>query len=500
MPIRTQLNLFRSSFQFKLFTVFTLLTAFVSIICCTLYITSEITTTRAHISELLRLQARYLGDSIRLPLYAENIEVLHQLATETIHLPEIRSVVITAKDGRVLTQAKAPGTTKTTAVLSESSEVHSSPLVRHFPETDLNGGDTLLGSVSIVRSTDDLSRLTFNLIVVSCSVAIGFWLAASLLSYLALRKVTGSFNALMHGIDAMQAGDFSSRINITDNDEPGRAAHAINNLASALQLRSEENIRLQEEQLHLERKIAHSHKLESLGAMAGGIAHDYNNLLQSILGNIELASMKLDPGSLAHKYIEKALSSGNQAAHLTKLMLTYAGKGFIDKKEINLNDVVRENSDWLRPTDSSAISTNLCLSDELPAIHADEAYIEQVVMNLIINAREAIEKQPGLIRITTGARECDQAYLNDSLLDEKPAPGQFVFLEISDNGCGMTAETLTRLFDPFFSTKFTGRGLGMSSVLGIIRLHCGALFVRSEPGKGTNFTVLFPVSEPVSAA
>jgi CheY-like chemotaxis protein/two-component sensor histidine kinase len=181
-------------------------------------------------------------------------------------------------------------------------------------------------------------------------------------------------------------------------------------------------------------------------------------------------------------------------------MLTYLGKGLTAKKELNLNELVRDNTEMLRTTTSAAVSTELHLSPELPAITADIAHIQQVVMNLISNAAESILEQPGRVRITTGTQNCDQACLSASLLEEKPESGRYVFLEVSDNGCGMSQETLQRLFDPFFTTKFTGRGLGMSAVMGIIRIHNGALFVESEPDKGTTFRALFPVSESAPPA
>jgi CheY-like chemotaxis protein len=241
-------------------------------------------------------------------------------------------------------------------------------------------------------------------------------------------------------------------------------------------------------------------KLESLGVMAGGIAHDFNNLLQSILGNMELASMKLPSDAAPQKYIANAIISGKHAAHLTNLMLTYLGKGLTTKKELNLNELVRDNTEMLRTAASAAVSVELFLSPDLPHITADIAHMQQVVMNLITNAAESILEQPGFVRITTGIQSCDQAGLAASLLEEKPAPGRYVFLEVKDNGCGMSEETLQRLFDPFFTTKFTGRGLGMSAVLGIIRIHNGALFVESEPGKGTTFRVLFPIPDSAPPA
>ncbi|GAC1465256.1 MAG: hypothetical protein PVSMB11_00450 [Desulfuromonadaceae bacterium] len=498
---------FRTSFQFKLFFIFTLLTFLLACLLSTLYIFGEIRKTRHHATEQLQLRAHQLADSVRLPLYAENRDMLRQMAEQAAQAPEIRKVVISTPDGRVLADVHLPShfpsSSDPTEVISQTVEVRSSLLVDSIESSMAGGRDTsatLLGTVRMEQGTADLSRAIQRVVILSVSIAIVFWLTVSLLCYLVLRQLTRSFNALVHGIDAMQGGDFTSRIDIESDDEPGRAARAINNLASALQQRVEENNRLQEERLNLERQMLHGQKLESLGVMAGGIAHDFNNLLQSILGNIELASMKLASDSEPQKHIAYAMNSARSAAHLTRMMLTYVGKGFITKKELNLNELVRENAEMLRSAATAAVSIELSLSAGLPAIMADEAHIQQVVMNLIINAAESIDGQPGLIRITTGIRNCDQTSLDASLLDEKPAPGRYVFLEVSDNGCGMSDETLKRLFDPFFTTKFTGRGLGMSAVMGIMRTHHGALFVESKPGKGTNFRALFPVSESAPPA
>ncbi|MBV5338998.1 MAG: hypothetical protein J0665_05480 [Deltaproteobacteria bacterium] len=253
-----------------------------------------------------------------------------------------------------------------------------------------------------------------------------------------------------------------------------------------------------EERISLEKQLLHAQKLESLGVMAGGIAHDFNNLLQSISGNMELAEMKLDVNSAARKYISNAIISCKHAAHLTSLMLTYVGKGIIVKKELDLNSLVVENVELLRSAASAAVTLELSLSEQPLHIRADVAQIQQVVMNLITNAAESIEEQPGIVRITTGTKSCDNVFLESSLLDDKPEPGRYAFLEIQDNGCGMSKDILKRLFDPFFTTKFTGRGLGMSAVMGIMKTHGGALFVESEPGVGTTFLAMFPAVDSLS--
>lgn len=487
----------RSSFQFKLLLIFSLLTFLVACPLTILYTVSEINETRRYISNELKMRADYLANSVQLPLYAKNREVLSKLAEKAAHAPEIRAVVIMDHGGQVLAGYHAKKTSSSTEVISRSVPVYGSQLSDSV-EASLTGGSDAsvaeIGSVIMERGTDDLARARRNVIIFSISCAVSFWLLVTMLCYQVLRRVTGSFNALVAGIDAMQEGDLNTRIAVDADDEPGRIARAVNKLAEAVQQRSAENTRLQEEHLELERQMLHAQKLESMGVMAGGIAHDYNNLLQSILGNIELALLKLPTDSASKKYITNAMNSGKHAAHLTSMMLTYVGKGFIVKKELNLNELIRENVEMLKMAATTAVSVELNLLENLPLIMADEAHIQQLVMNLIINAAESIEEQPGNVMLSTGIRSCDKTCLDGSLLEEKPEPGLFVFFEVSDNGCGMNEDTLKRLFDPFFTTKFAGRGLGMSAVMGIIKMHAGAMFVESKPGKGTTFNVLFPIT------
>jgi signal transduction histidine kinase/CheY-like chemotaxis protein len=499
MQPQTRWSTFRTSFQFKLFCIFTLITLLIATLLAALYITREIQTTRHEANEQLQLRAESLANSIRLPLYAHNLTVLRTLAEQVAKVPQIRTVIISTPDGTVL--VKVHGAAEKASSPADSivhtAEVHSDPLSGSVDEslTDARGTSaSLLGRIGIERGTADLSRSIRRIVIFSSTAAIIFWLAVTLLSFLVLQRLTRSFNTLMRGIQVMQEGDYTTRIAVESDDEPARAARAVNRLAEVLQLRGEENLRLQDERIKLERQMLQAQKLESLGVMAGGVAHDFNNLLQAILGNMELARMKLEADSVPLKFIENSISSAKRAALLTGLMLTYVGKGIITRKELDLNKLIQENADFLKLATLATVATELHLTPELPFILADEAHIQQLVMNLITNAAEAITGPAGTISITTGIEECDQTLLNASLLEEKAAAGRYVFLEVRDNGCGMDEETLRRLFDPFFTTKFTGRGLGMSAVLGIMKTHRGALFVESTLGSGTTFRALFPAS------
>lgn len=251
----------------------------------------------------------------------------------------------------------------------------------------------------------------------------------------------------------------------------------------------------EQERLSLERQVLHAQKLESLGVLAGGIAHDFNNILTSIVGNTDLALMKLPPESPCIDNLRRVESSAAKATDLAKQMLAYSGKGRFVVEPIDLNRLLEEMLHILEVSISKHAVLRLNLVKILPSVEVDATQIRQVIMNLIINASEAIGEKSGVISITTGCMDCDSSYLKDVWLDENIKPGLYVYLEVSDTGCGMTKDTLKNMFDPFFTTKFTGRGLGMAAVLGIMRGHKGAIKVYSELGKGSTIKILLPASD-----
>lgn len=251
----------------------------------------------------------------------------------------------------------------------------------------------------------------------------------------------------------------------------------------------------EEDRLKLEAQIRHAQKLESLGVLAGGIAHDFNNILSSIMGYSDLALMKLPPDSPARPLIAEAIYGTRSASELTKQMLAYSGKGKFVVEALNLNALIEDIFHLLHVSISKRCVLNLNLMPGLPLIEADASQIRQIIMNLVINASDAIGDRDGVITASTGSMYCDRAYLSETFLDEKLPEGLYVYLEVTDTGGGMSEDTLTRIFDPFFTTKATGRGLGLAAVLGIVRGHHGALKVTSEVGKGTTFKVALPAIE-----
>jgi len=256
-----------------------------------------------------------------------------------------------------------------------------------------------------------------------------------------------------------------------------------------------ERNRAEAERRMLEQQLLHAQKLESLGVMAGGIAHDFNNILTAIIGNADLAIMRLSPESPVLDNLQRIEKAAGRAADLARQMLAYSGKGKFVVESIDLNRLVEEMGHMLEASISKKALLRYNFSRPLPAVNVDATQIRQIVMNLVINASEAIGERSGVITITTGCQECTESYLRDTWLADPIPEGLYVFLEVTDTGCGMEREILEKIFDPFFTTKFTGRGLGMAAVLGIIRGHKGAIKISSEPDKGSSFKMLLPVGE-----
>ena len=275
-------------------------------------------------------------------------------------------------------------------------------------------------------------------------------------------------------------------------------------LANAfLRREMEDRRKAEEEHRKLEAQVQHAQRLESLGVLAGGIAHDFNNLLASITGYASLAAMDLPEDSRARKSIEQVLMAAKSAADLTQQMLAYSGRGTFVLEPVNVTQLIESVVRLLESTISKKAKLHLQLAAGLPAIRADASQIRQVVMNLITNAAESLDDRTGNVEVTTGVESARLGELPAISPGHVLPAGDYVSIEVRDTGCGMDAETISKIFDPFFTTKFTGRGLGLAAVLGIIRGHNGSIQVRSVPGSGTVFRVIFPAIEeslPAEAA
>ncbi len=253
------------------------------------------------------------------------------------------------------------------------------------------------------------------------------------------------------------------------------------------------------ERRQAEEALLQSQKLESLGLLAGGIAHDFNNLLTVVLGNLNLAQMHLPEQAPAHTYLTNMEATVLRATELTKQMLAYSGRGHFLVKPRDLNEVVRAVTHLLEVSISKKIRLRYDLDSDLPAIQADAGQIQQVVMNLITNASDAIGDRVGAIHVSTYRANIDARELQATYRGVNLAPGLKVILEVTDTGCGMSSEVMARIFDPFFTTKSAGRGLGLSAMLGILRGHGAGLHIHSNEGRGSTFRLCFPASDDLPA-
>lgn len=251
------------------------------------------------------------------------------------------------------------------------------------------------------------------------------------------------------------------------------------------------------DRLHLERRLHTAQRQESIGLLASGIAHDFNNLLTSILGNAQLAQLELAESSPGQESLKQIVASSQYAARLASQLLSYAGKGHFHIQATNLNTLVHDMAEMIHVSLPRSVKVEFQLAEQLPMIAGDATQLQQVILNLLTNAAEAISTVGGSITLHTAIDLLDRSWLDalDRHLD-LPA-GQYVRLEVQDTGEGMDEATLGRIFEPFFSTKRTGRGLGLAAVQGIIRRHKGILRVSSSIGSGTLFQIWLPISEVV---
>jgi PAS domain S-box-containing protein len=264
-----------------------------------------------------------------------------------------------------------------------------------------------------------------------------------------------------------------------------------------------DRVRAEDDRLAFEAQMQHTQKRESLGLLSGGLAHHFNNLLMTVAGNAELAVANIPPdsqGSSIAARLERIQRAARTGADLTHRLLAYAGAGEFEPHLLGLSALVRDTESLLRVSISKRAQLDFDLPAELPSVEADTAQLTQLILNLTSNAAEALGDASGVVTLRTGLFDAARDSLGQGFFGEPPEEGRFVFLEVSDTGAGMDAETSARIFDPFFTTRSVGRGLGLATSLGIVRRHGGFVRVDSQPGQGTSVRVLLPCAEDRSGS
>jgi PAS domain S-box-containing protein len=242
----------------------------------------------------------------------------------------------------------------------------------------------------------------------------------------------------------------------------------------------------------LQRRIQLQQKMESLGLLAGGVAHDFKNLLAVIRGNAEIVERRADESREDKEQLGAILTATERASALCHQMLAYAGDAEFTIEPLDISEIVSRTCRLMGVSLGGKVSLHCHLDEKLPVVRGDATQIQQVVMNLLLNASEAIGEEAGHITVTTVVRDLQRDYLEGGCVDDHLPAGTYVCLDVRDTGHGIDEKVRSRIFDPFFSTKTDGRGLGLASVIGIVRAHKGTMMVSSEAGRGATFTVVFP--------
>ena len=240
--------------------------------------------------------------------------------------------------------------------------------------------------------------------------------------------------------------------------------------------------------------------MESMGLMAAGAAHDFNNMLTSIMGSVSLLTDHLPKDPSAMSLVEDLEKAVQRAAELTNQMLIYSGRGKFAMEDVDLSKLILDMQPLLKSSVGKGVELRFNLAHNLPLIKADPTQKRQVIMNLVINASDAIGVRGGAIMISTREVASPEIDFANAVVNGKLPKGRCVCLEVRDNGCGMDPDKKAKIFDPFFTTKPRGRGLGLAVVLGIVVAHKGAIIVESEQGRGTSFINLIPCEEQADAS
>ncbi|ADO00809.1 LOW QUALITY PROTEIN: sensor histidine kinase [Citrifermentans bemidjiense Bem] len=520
-----RLSPFTKSFRVRLYLIFTGTIALLTAAFVTFYVLTEINAYRSTLEREGRLLATILSQNARLPLFAENREALSALAEGTSRQSSVVSVLIIDQQGRVAAEARKVEipqgeTVKMEVEITSPSSVLSpeSVLLGH-QETDKQ---RVIGRVHLLLDMSAVRERLVNLVAASLAIGTLFWVAVSLLSYQVLKRVTSSFNMLMGGIEEIGSGKLSARVDLEGDDELARAANAINAMAASLELRELENLALQEELLKAmklevqeEKKLVmarliQTNKMTSLGLLLSSMAHEINNPNASIrfsgymigkvwsdavplldrvreeegdfyLGGVPFEKARHAMTDNAGKIVENS----ERIARVVQGLRDYGvgGDAHLHQK-LELNAAVSAALSVLACQIKKDVQLKTSLGTGIPVIPGSQSQIEQVLINLILNAMQALDDGEGEVHLTT----------------RHDADNGEVVVEVSDNGVGIKPETMERLFEPFYSTKLDrgGSGLGLYISQYIVVEHGGRLQLTSAPGKGTMARVVLPTAHAAS--
>jgi signal transduction histidine kinase/ActR/RegA family two-component response regulator len=508
---------FREHFSARIFLTFSALIIIVTFTFTTFFFQYQSKSLTEEVESKGDLLANLLAYNSRLGVFTENADLLSAPVHGIQEYQEVLSVAVYTNDGKILALQNRHGSKSFPDAGKWDAEVgkmltKASPSLHFMKNGDfifwsrvaLKPDDTgedafyfstdpakrseqTIGFVRVIMNGGSLRESLNALLLVSILIGVFSLLIGSVIAYFISRRITQPLIRLTERADSLGREGKYKEIHVETGDEIGNLAAAFNNMVDSLQKREAEKEELEE-------KLRHSQKMEAIGTLAGGVAHDFNNILMAINGYGTLIQIELDEGSKLWSYADQIVKAGDRAANLTHRLLAFTRKQIISPRPIIIDEIITNIENMLTRLITEDIELRLNLNATDAVVVVDPGQLDQVLINLVANARDAMP-QGETISITTGTVTLEDDFVKRH--DQENA-GEYALITVSDSGAGMTENIMGRIFDPFFTTKEVGKGtgLGLSMVYGIVKQHNGIIEVDSEIGKGSSFRIYFPLFKP----
>ena len=505
---------YRESFSARIFLTFSLLIIIAALAFTAFFFSYQSGSLREKLESKGETLALFLAHNSRMGVFTENVDLLVSPVNGILEDPEVLSAAIFSSNGKKLILQSRPGSipapneakwdpniagdfNKLTRVLRFGdnnnfvfwTRVALKPVISeeesiYFNKAPEKMAEQTIGYVRLVMDGSHLRKSLRTLLIDSVTIGIVFLLLGGLIAYFLAGGISGPLNRLTESVKNFGGGMAYREIPINSNDEIGNLASAFNDMVVSLKKREEEKEELEE-------KLRHSQKMEAIGTLAGGVAHDFNNILMAIIGYGALLQIDLPEGSKLWSYADEIIRAGDRAATLTQRLLAFTRKQIINPQPVLLDGIINNIEKLLTRLITEDIEISFSLEAGNAVVMADTSQIDQILINLVANARDAMPKG-GKISISTSVVNLDDDFARQNELQNG---GRFALIKVMDTGVGIPEDLRGRIFDPFFTTKEVGKGtgLGLSMVYGTIKQHNGIIEVESETGRGTNFNIYLPV-------
>ena len=510
------------SFTAKIFIVQAISVVIISLIFTGYFILRE----RRAMTELLlnkgEILAQQLADACRIGVFAENADLVEAPLANVLKQKEVLGVRVFTLQGKLLSERRSQDTdrpcmeatpgleanrdvfhtlreTEKPVTLQKSTcikiwapiltaDLYSPDDTQLFTDNPVPKGERIIGFTELILDTSQLNTTYRNLLAKSILICAAFLILALGIAFFVARSITRPLILLRNQVKALGAGTEVATVPVETGDELGKLSGAFNNMAESLRMR-------QAEKEQLESQLRHAQKMEAIGQLAGGVAHDFNNILCAIIGFGTLLEMSMGKDDPARDHLKQILSAADRATNLTQSLLAFSRKQIINPRHANLNEIVRDIEKMLNRLITEDIELRIVLTERKLEVLVDQGQIDQVLVNLVTNARDAMP-QGGVLTIETAEAEPPDELL---IVPNYAYPGKCALLTVSDTGSGIDSVAKDRIFEPFFTTKEVGKGtgLGLSMVYGIVKQHNGLITAHSEPGNGTSFRIYLPMVDNV---